>query len=80
MKKNLSRKESKRERFVRLAELRVNRILDEFRKLGNLSDPRNYEYTNDDVLKIFNAINKEIRRTKELFYARGNSKITRFKL
>ena len=48
--------ETKRERFVRLAEARTNKILDMLKLLGNCSSKSNYEYTDDDVKKIFNAI------------------------
>lgn len=42
-------KESKRERFVRLAEARTNKILDMMKLLGNCSSKSNYDYTDEDV-------------------------------
>ena len=44
--------ESKRERFVRLAEARTNKILEMMRLLGNCSSKANYEYTEDDIKQI----------------------------
>ncbi len=59
--------ESKRERFVRIAEKRVNNILQNLDSLGNCSNTRNYEYTKNDVKIIFQEIDKKIRETKLKF-------------
>lgn len=45
--------ETKRDRFVRLAEARTNKILELMRLLGNCSSRANYEYTEDDIKQIF---------------------------
>jgi hypothetical protein len=45
-----------RERFVRIAERRVNRIMDALEKLGDCSNLRNYDYSNTDIKKIFEKI------------------------
>lgn len=59
--------ETKRERFVRIAEARTNRILDNMRLLGNCSSKQNYEYTDEDIRKIFAALEKELKQTKNRF-------------
>ncbi len=59
--------ETKRDRFVRIAEARTNRILDNLRLLGNCSSKQNYEYTDEDVKKIFGALEKELKLTKNKF-------------
>ena len=59
--------ETKRERFVRLAEARTNKILEMMRLLGNCSSRANYEYTEDDVKQIFGALEKELKNTKNKF-------------
>lgn len=59
--------ESKREKFVRLAETRTNKIIDMIRLLGNCANKANYDYSDADVQKIFNAIEKEIKTTKTKF-------------
>ena len=59
--------ETKRECFVRLAETRTNKILDMLRLLGNCSVKSNYDYTEEDVKKIFGAIEKEVKNTKNRF-------------
>lgn len=59
--------ESKRDRFVRIAEARTNKILEMMRLLGNCSTPTNYDYTKEDVKKIFDALEKELKNTKNKF-------------
>lgn len=71
--------ETKRECFVRLAEARTNKILDMLRLLGNCSSKGNYDYTDEDVKKIFNAIEKEVKNTKNKFLG-IDSKEERFTL
>ena len=42
-------RESKREKFIRLAENRTNKALDMIRLIGNLSNKAVYDYSEDDV-------------------------------
>ena len=60
-------KESKDERFRRLAEARVNKILHLFRLLGNLSWTANYAYSREQVEQIFTALQLELAKTKIRF-------------
>lgn len=53
--------ESKREKFVRLAEARTNKTIKMLQLIGNLSDRRSYEYSDKDVSVIFNTIEKELK-------------------
>lgn len=76
----MKEKESKRERFVRLAEARTNKIIDMLKLLGNCSNTSNYKYTEEDVKKIFAAIDKEIRNAKAKFNGSEFSKEDRFTL
>ena len=71
--------ESKRERFVRIAEARTNKILDMMRLLGNCASPANYEYTDEDIKKIFSALERELKNTKNKFLG-VDSKEERFTL
>lgn len=71
--------ESKRERFVRIAEARTNKILEQMRLLGNCSSKANYEYTDDDIKQIFSALEKELKNTKNRFLGL-DAKEERFKL
>ena len=59
--------ETKRERFVRIAEARTNKILEMMRLLGNCSSKGNYEYTEEDIKKIFGALERELKKTKNKF-------------
>ena len=43
--------ETNRERFVRIAEARTQKIIDMIELLGNCSNKYNYEYTQKDVLR-----------------------------
>ena len=59
--------ESKEDRFRRLAEARVNKILDLFRLLGNLSWEGNYNYSREQVEQIFTTLQLELVKTKTRF-------------
>ncbi len=72
--------ETKRERFVRLAEARTNKIIDMIRLLGNCSSKSNYEYTDEDVRKIFGAIEHEMKNARAKFNGTDTQKEDRFKL
>lgn len=74
------KKETKREKFVRLAEARTNKILDMLQLLGNCSNTNIYDYTQKDVEKIFAAIESEVKETKKKFNKMDNKKDDRFTL
>jgi len=59
--------ETKRERFVRIAEARTNKILEMMRLLGNCSSKGNYEESEEDIKKIFGALERELKNTKNKF-------------
>jgi hypothetical protein len=61
--------ETKAERFQRIAERRVNETLRMLRLLGNLSDRRNYSYTDDQVAMILKAIDEEMQALEGRFKA-----------
>ena len=65
-------RETRKERFKRLAERRTTAVLERLRILGNLSNKANYDYSDDEVRKIFTAIDSQIRLIKAKFL--GNSK------
>ena len=68
----------KRERFVRIAENRTNKILEQIRLLGNCSNKHNYEYDDEDVKKIFAVIEQELKQIKSKYSAQSNKE--KFKL
>ena len=69
--------ETRHERFKRLASKRTNEILEKIRILGNCSNKSSYEYTEDDINKIFSGIEKYLKLTKAKFLS---GKIEKFKL
>jgi hypothetical protein len=71
--------EEKRERFVRIAERRVNKILNDFDSLGKCANKRNYQYSDADVKKIFSEIEKKLREIKVLYRSSSGNK-NRFRL
>ncbi len=59
--------ETRNERFKRLAAKRTNEILDKIRILGNCSNKSTYEYSNEEINKIFSEIDKQLKITKAKF-------------
>ncbi len=59
--------ETKRERFVRMAETRTIKIISMARLLGNCSNKSAYEYSDKDVTKIFSAIEGAVADAKKRF-------------
>lgn len=60
-------KESKPDRFRRVAEARVNKIIKMVRLLGNCSNPAVYAYTAEQVQQIFSTLRAELERVQERF-------------
>ena len=58
---------TKRENFKRIATNRVNKIIDLISKLQNLSNSSFYEYTDDQINQIFDAIQKELNKQRQKF-------------
>jgi len=73
-------KESRREKFVRIAEARTNKIINMIQLLGNCSNLSQYEYTQKDVDKIFKAIQVELDESKKRFSRQDSQKGTKFTL
>ena len=73
------REQTREQRFKRLAEQRVNAILEKLRLLGQLSNKSNYEYTEAEIEAVFKAIQKDLNATKAKF-REGNKGRKRFTL
>ena len=76
---NVIRSTIKRDRFVRIAERRVNKIIDNFDLLGKCSNRRNYEYSEEDVRRIFREIEHKVKEIKLQFQGGARNK-GKFKL
>lgn len=60
-------KESPHDRFVRLASKRTNTVLEKIRVLGNCSNTAVYEYTEEEIKKMFAVIESELRTARSKF-------------
>ena len=67
--------ESRSEKFKRVATKRTNELLEKIRILGNCSNKSTYEYTEEDVMKIFKSIEKQLEITK-IRFSNKKSKFT----
>lgn len=72
--------ETDREKFVRLANKRVNNAIKAIELIGNLSNRSNYDYTQEDAEKILIALNKELKACRERFVTAGGKRETKFSL
>lgn len=64
---DMASEETQHDRFRRLAESRVNRALNDIRLIGNLSNKNNYDYTSEEVDKIFRALDSELKQVRARF-------------
>lgn len=60
----MATEQEKSQRFKRVAEARTNKIIESIRLLGNCSNRSNYSYSEEDVKKIFSAIESELKVAK----------------
>lgn len=58
----------KQENFRRLAEARTNKVRDVIRILGNLSDKRTYEYTEQEAQQIMEDVRASFDRLNKKFF------------
>ena len=75
--KNMNKK---REKFVELAEKRVEKTLHNLKLIGNLSNKSAYEYDEADINQIFRAIQKELDVAKSRFKTSRSSDGPSFKI
>lgn len=64
----------KADRFKRVAENRTNKIINQIRLLGNCANRSNYEYSEEDVKKIFSVIEAELKETKSKYQTKSQMK------
>ena len=58
----------KRERFKRLATYRTNEVLKRLQVLANCANRSAYDYSEDEIGKIFSTVEKATRDAKAKFY------------
>lgn len=76
----MKNEETKREKFVRIAEARSNKIINMIQLLGNCSNQSLYEYSQKDVNKIFNTIQTELDEAKKRYSKQDSQKGSKFTL
>lgn len=57
-------KETKKERFVRIAEQRTNEALNAIKKIGKCANSAVYEYSESDVDQIIAALELQVEKLK----------------
>ena len=70
--KKIDRKENKKENFKRISENRVTKILNLLDQLTNLTNTSFYEYSDEDIEKIFTAIEQATASSKETLLKANN--------
>jgi signal transduction histidine kinase len=65
---------NKRLRFIKIAQYRTNQIVRYIDLLSNCSNRNNYEYSEEEITKIFSFIESEIRVAKAQFKPKSNKK------
>jgi hypothetical protein len=76
----MAEEENKREKFVRLAEGRTQSALDAIRKIGNLSNPRAYDYGDADIKKIIKTLRDATTEVERKFSSTTTEANDKFKL
>ena len=59
--------EVKHERFCRVVEKRMAVLIDNIEKLGNCSSRVSYDYTQEEVQKIIDELDYQLKHLKERF-------------
>jgi len=70
----------KRAKFVELMQNRVNRAIKDVRLIGNLANRSAYDYSNDDVKKVFKALQKELDAAESRFTGHSGGRDSEFSL
>lgn len=70
--------ETKREKFVRLAEKRMDSILKGIELMGNLSNSNNYDFTQEDLNKIIKSLKEAVSDLEHTYNSVSKNK--KFKL
>ena len=70
----------KKQKFIELAQARVTRAIGQIRLVGNLSNRSAYDFNEEDVRKIFRALQKELDTAKSRFGGEGSGRDGEFTL
>ena len=70
----------KAEKFIELANKRVNKALKDMQLIGNLANRQNYEFTDDQAKKIIRVLQHEVDIIKQNFQSTDEVGRNDFKL
>lgn len=70
--------ENKRQNFKRISENRVEKILILLNQLTNLTNTSFYEYTDEEIEKLFTEIEQATQKSKKILLNRKNNKRIEF--
>lgn len=73
-------KRDPRAKFVELANMRVARAIKDLRLIGNLSNRRNYDYSDVESKRIVKTLEVELEDLKAKFRGKQNDSVELFKL
>jgi hypothetical protein len=76
----LLNKRDPRAKFVELANMRVARAIKDLRLIGNLSNRRNYDYSDAESKRIIKTLEVELEDLKAKFRGKQNDSTELFKL
>lgn len=65
-------KRNRKDKFIALANSRTNRVIQQIRLIGNLSDKSNYNYTEEQYEKILYRLREEIDNIESRFDSGGD--------
>lgn len=68
----------KRKKFRELAEKRVNNTIKNIQLIGNLSNTRAYEYSDEEIKKIFKTLKEELNIAETKFKEKGRENNFKF--
>ena len=71
----MRQKETKAERFVRVAEQRTQRVVDAIHSLSTCASRVCYDYTPEQVEQIIAALEAEVRRLRSAFAGENRFKL-----
>lgn len=69
-------KSEKRARFEKVASRRVQQILDSINRLSKCANKNHYDYSDDDVKKMMQAIKQEVKNLEAAFTAQNTAQNT----
>lgn len=64
----MEKEQEKKERFKRLATQRTNSVLQKLKVLSNCANRSAYDYSEEEINKIFSEIERRVRETKAKFH------------